>query len=204
MKLFRSRKDHEAFQQCLIDAMEKVPMRVLGYCVMPNHWHLVLWPKEDGDLAKFMMRLTIAHVRRWLIHRGEVGTGHVYQGRYKSFIVQDDAHLSTLCRYVDRNAVRAGLVNSCVDWLWSSAGQAGLPASRRIQLTELPIPRRKEWIKWVNQPQTIAEEQSLSRCIMENRPFGTLDWTEKIKKAYGWREPQKRGRPWPKGKHRTR
>jgi len=200
MTLFRGRRDYEAFGQCLLDAIEKVPMRVLGYCVMSNHWHLVLWPQRDGDLAKFMLRLTVSHVRRWLVHRGAVGTGHVYQGRYKSFVVQDDDHLATVCRYVERNPVRAGLVKTCLDWPWSSAGQAGLPVERRIELTDLPVPRRKDWVAWVDQPQTAAEEQALSRCIKEGRPYGSPGWIENMKKTHGWREPQKRGRPWPKGR----
>ena len=83
MKLFRGRQDHEAFQRCLLETVELVPMRVLGYCVMSNHWHLVLWPKADGDLARFMLRLTISHVRRWLIHRGDdiKGSGPNYDAR---------------------------------------------------------------------------------------------------------------------------
>jgi putative transposase len=65
-RLFRSRKDHEAFQRCLLQTLDAVPMRILGYCVMPTHWHLLLWPRKDGELARFMMRLTNMHVRRWL------------------------------------------------------------------------------------------------------------------------------------------
>ncbi len=197
MTLFRGRRDFEAFQQCLIEAVEKVPIRLLGYCVMSNHWHLVLWPREDGDLAKFMLRLTVSHVRRWLIHRDQVGTGHVYQGRYKSFVVQDDDHLATVCRYVDRNPVRAGLVKSCLDWPWGSVGQSRTSATKRIPLTDLPIPRPTDWVAWVDQPQTAAEEAALARCIKESRPYGGSDWVERIKSVNGWREPKKRGRPWP-------
>ena len=80
MALFRSRRDHEAFQRRLVKSLEAVPIRVLAYCVMSNHWHLVLWPESDGDLVRFMLRLTITHVRRWLINRGAAGTGQVYQG----------------------------------------------------------------------------------------------------------------------------
>jgi putative transposase len=202
MKLFRGRRDYEAFQRCLLQAVELVPMRVLGYCVMSNHWHLVLWPREDGDLARFMLRLTLSHARRWLIHRGEVGTGHVYQGRYKSFVVQDDDHLATLCRYVERNPLRANLVNSCVDWPWSSAGQSAISDQLRIPITKLPIPRRKDWVAWVDQPQTSAEEAALLRCLKESRPYGSDRWLEKIKRTHGWREPLKRGRPWPKRKEK--
>ncbi len=200
MTLFRGKRDHEAFQRCLLLAMNAVPMRVLAYCVMSNHWHLVLWPRRDGDLAKFMLRLTISHVRRWSIHRGEVGTGHVYQGRYKSFGVQEDDHLANLCRYVERNPVRAGLAASCVDWAWSSAGQAKLGPALSIPLEDLPIKRRSDWVQWVDRPQTAAEEAALLKCIRENRPYGSDEWLAKMKKDLGWREPLPRGRPWPKGK----
>jgi len=114
--LFRSRSDFEAFLRCLIATQQTTPMRLLAYCVMNNHWHLVLWPRNDGDLARFMLRLTTMHVRRWLINRHQVGTGHVYQGRYKSFAIQDDGHLATACRYVERNPVRVKAVKSSADW----------------------------------------------------------------------------------------
>ena len=87
-----------------------MPMRVLGYCVMPNHWHPMLWPAKDGELARFMMRLTNTHVRRWLTAPDPIGSGHLYQGRYKSFAMQDDDHLATVARYIERNARRANLV----------------------------------------------------------------------------------------------
>jgi putative transposase len=197
--LFRSGGDFEAFQRCLVQTLESTPMRILAYCVMSNHWHLVLWPARDGDLARFMLRLTIAHVRRWLIHRDEVGTGHVYQGRYKSFAISDDGHLATVCRYVERNPVRANAVKSCRDWPWSSAGQELLAPKLRISLTQLPIARRRDWVEWTDQPQTPAEEAAVARCIKENRPFGNEKWLERCKKELGWREPLSRGRPRRKG-----
>src|SRR6185437_14936319 len=151
--LFRSRRDFEAFQRCLVRTLDVAPMRVLAYCVMSNHWHLVLWPRNDGELAKFMLRLTITHARRWLIHRQQVGTGHLYQGRYKSFATQDGPHLSTVCRYVERNALRAGLVKSSGDWPWSSGGQAQLPAELQVVLEKHPAMSRADWRAWVDRPQ---------------------------------------------------
>ena len=193
--LFRSQRDFEAFQRCVVATRQTTPMRILAYCVMNNHWHLVLWPREDGDLAKFMMRLTITHVRRWLIHRHQVGTGHVYQGRYKSFVMHDDGHLSSVCRYVERNPVRAKAVRRARDWPWSSAGQDVLAAELQVQLTDLPTPRRKDWVQWVDRPQTPAEESALRRCLKESRPFGDEAWVKKIRDSLGWREPLKIGRP---------
>jgi len=195
MTLFRSPKDYEAFQRCLVATQQTTPMRILAYCVMNNHWHLVLWPEKDGDLSRFMMKLTITHVRRWLIHRNQVGAGHVYQGRYKSFAMQDDDHLATVCRYVERNPLRIKKVKRSREWPWSSAGQHLLPEALRVQLTALPIPRRKDWAKWVDQPQTPEEEADLLRCVNQNRPYGDPAWMKRIQKKLGWREPLKIGRP---------
>ena len=95
MRLFDKDGDYEAFERVIEETLALRPMRLCAYCLMPNHWHLVLWPRHDGELAAFMQRLTITHVRRWLEHRHRVGMGHIYQGRYKSFPVQSDVHYLT-------------------------------------------------------------------------------------------------------------
>ena len=98
MQLFEKAADYQAFEQVLQDTLDQSPMRICAYAVMPNHWHLLLWPECDGELAAFMQRLTITHVRRWQEHRGYAGLGHVYQGRYKSFPVESLSftHISLL------------------------------------------------------------------------------------------------------------
>ena len=95
-------------------------MRLLAYCVMPNHWHLVVWPHQDGALSRFMNWLTLTHTQRWHQHRHSVGEGHVYQGQFKSFPVETNEYFLVVCRYVERNAVRAGLVERAEQWRWSS------------------------------------------------------------------------------------
>ena len=122
MRIFDDAKDYEAFERILTEAVRRVKMRLLAYCVMPNHWHLVLWPRGDGDLSTFMGWLTLTHTQRWHAHRHSVGSGHVYQGRFKPFLVESDDHLWTMCRYVERNALRAGLCERAEQWRWSSAG----------------------------------------------------------------------------------
>jgi putative transposase len=119
-KVFRKEADFTAFLRILSLACERVPMRLLGWCLMHNHFHLVLWPYRDGDLPRWMQWVTTCHVRRY--HRHYKGSGHVWQGRYKSFPSQNDAHLLTVLRYVERNPVRAGLVARAEDWAYSSAG----------------------------------------------------------------------------------
>jgi putative transposase len=120
MRIFDKPKDYEAFENILTEAVERVKMRVLAYCVMPNHWHLVLWPREDGDLSTFVGWVTLTHTQRWHAHRHSVGSGHVYQGRFKSFLVESDEYLWAVCRYVERNALRAGLSRRAQEWRWSS------------------------------------------------------------------------------------
>ncbi len=104
MRLFLSDDDFEAFERIIAKTLETCPMRIVSYCLMPNHWHLVLWPQSDGDLGSFLQKLTITHVRNWQVHRRRVGYGHLYQGRYKSFPVENDEHFFQVVRYVERNA----------------------------------------------------------------------------------------------------
>jgi REP-associated tyrosine transposase len=118
--LFEGPDDYQRFEQVLHEAQARTGMRILAYCLMPNHWHLVLWPGADGTLSRFMTWLTLTHTQRWHAGRGSAGVGHLYQGRYKSFLVQADQHLLTVCRYVERNPRRAGLVRRAEAWRWGS------------------------------------------------------------------------------------
>ena len=103
-----------------MEAKKRLPMRVLAWCVMSNHWHLVLWPRGDGDLSEFMRWLTVTHTQRWHAAHHTSGTGPLYQGRFKSFPIQEDDHLLTVLRYVERNPLRANLVKRADEWRWSS------------------------------------------------------------------------------------
>lgn len=115
---------------------------------MPNHWHLVLWPQADGQLSEFMHWLTMTHAQRLHAHRRDGAGGHVYQGRFKSFPVQEDEHFLVLMRYVERNALRAGKVARAEDWQWSCLWrrQHGKAAAQKI-LTEWPVRRPARWAR---------------------------------------------------------
>ena len=95
--IFFKHGDYEAFLRVLVDAQEHVPgMRLLAYCLMPNHWHLVVWPTHDGELSDYLHWLTLTHTQRWHAHYQNVGVGHLYQGRFKSFPVEDNEHFLTV------------------------------------------------------------------------------------------------------------
>lgn len=167
-KIFEGSGDYLAFERILVEMTMRVPMRVLAWCLMPNHWHLVLWPKEDGHLSDFMRLVTLTHTQRWHAHRGSAGTGHLYQGRFKSFVVQDSTHFLTVCRYVEANALRAGLVRRAEDWRWSSLSRRHTGLDGGLACTEpWPVPRPSTWMEFVNEtppaPEVIAIRSSATR-----------------------------------------
>jgi len=166
MTVFHSGRDYAEFVKLLGAACERVPMRVIAYCLMPNHLHLVLWPKGDGDLGRWMQWLLTSHVRRH--HRRHGTDGHIWQGRYKSFPIQRDEHLLTVLRYVERNPQRAGLVARAQDWQWSSlSGSPGQPP-----LHAGPVPRGRHWLRWVNEHEPEQDLIALRRCAARGAPFG--------------------------------
>src|SRR5689334_22926653 len=82
--------DYEAFLRVLAEAQREHPVPLLCYCIMPNHWHLVLAPQRDGELSRFVGWLTRTHTQRWHADRHSAGSGPICQGRFKSFPVEDD------------------------------------------------------------------------------------------------------------------
>ena len=195
--LFEKAADYAAFLRVLAAAVVRAETRLLAYCVLPNHWHLVVWPRQDGELARFVGWLTLTHTQRWHAHYHTAGTGHLYQGRYKSFPVQEDEHLLTLCRYVERNPLRAGLVQRAEAWQWSSLWE-GEPeeGSVRPELSAWPVARPRGWREWVNAPLTAAEEEALRQCIQRGQPFGEPAWQAVTAQRLGLEATfQPRGRP---------
>jgi putative transposase len=177
MRLFEKDGDYEAFERIVEETRESRPMRICAYCLMPNHWHFVLWPEQDGELAAFLQRLTITHVRRWQEHRGQVGLGHVYQGRYKSFPVETDEYFYQVARYVERNALRADLVPSAEAWRWSSLWRrVHGSAEQRALLSRWPVPQPRNWKSLVNRPQHEGEVEAIRRCLRRGQPYGSPTW----------------------------
>jgi len=196
---FRKEGDYAAFEQVLRQAKEGQPIRLLAYCLMPNHWHLVLWPEQDGDLSEFLRWLTVTHTQRYRAHYRNAGAGPLYQGRFKSFPAQEDEHLLTLVRYVERNPLRAGLVRRAETWRWSSLWQRLHGGGGLVD--EGPVPLPGKWVAHVNRPETEAELAALQRSLVRGRPFGEASWVERTAKRLGLeatlRQP---GRPKQAGK----
>jgi putative transposase len=209
-RLFDDGGDYEAFLRTLGEALARPrlsprcctpddvpdgpaagPVRLLCFCLMPNHWHLVVWPRGDGDLSAVMFWLTMTHAQRWRHCRHTVGEGPLYQGRFKCFPVQAEGpwdggrYFRTVCRYGERNPLRAGLVGRAEDWPYSSLHarlNAGSAAARLVRLDAWPVEQPADaagWRAWadrVNEPQTAAEEAAVRECARRGRPFGDDGW----------------------------
>jgi putative transposase len=197
LPIFERDEDFAAFERILAEGCERYDMRILAYCLLSNHWHWVLWPKRDGDLSRFVGWVTLTHTQRWHAHRGSTGSGHVYQGRFKSFPIQDDDHFYVVCRYVERNALRAMLVEQAEQWQWSSLWRWKFgTAKEKKLLSTWPVARPRGWTTHVNAPQTEAELEAIRRCVRRGQPFGDERWTERMVKRLGLEMTMRpRGRP---------
>jgi putative transposase len=197
LAIFDSDDDYAAFERVLAQAVARHDMRLLAYCLMPNHFHLLLWPRQDGDLTHFMRWLTMTHTQRWHAHHRTAGTGHLYQGRFKSFPVQSDEHFLTVCRYVERNALRANLVDRAQDWRWGSlwARRAQADPDRPV-LALWPIDRPRDWTARVNRPFGPKEEAAVQRSIRRGQPLGSDSWQAQVAARLGLESTfRPRGRP---------
>jgi putative transposase len=218
-RLFRKQADYAAFVRVIDEVCRRLPVPILSYCLMPNHWHLALWPQADGQLSEFMRLITVTHTQRYHAHYHTAGTGPLYQGRFKSFPIQRDPHLLTVCRYVERNALRANMVKRAESWRWCSlwdrfggddggggddaeeadgSSDVGMPQppSWLLPMDDWPVPVRPDWLGWVNQPQHQVEQDALAQCIRRGTPFGDDRWQRRTAKRLGLASTLRpRGRP---------
>jgi putative transposase len=180
LRLFKKPEDFAAFDRILIEAHQRHPIRILDWCLMPNHWHFVVYPRKDGDVTAFFRWLTHTHAMRAITHRRVMGMGPLYQGRFKSLPVERDEHLETLLRYVDRNPLRAKLVKRAGQWRWSGqwARQHGDEAMRSL-LSPWPIDEPDDWDKWLAVVPEAAEVANVREHIRRSRPMGSPEWTAK-------------------------
>ena len=193
VELFSSEDEYAAFCRDVVQARARFDLRILAHCLMPNHWHVVAWPTSNRQLSEFIKVVCVRHALRWHGRRGTHGTGAVYQSRFRAFLVQPDAvHIGRVIRYVERNALRAGLVGRAESWPWGSlAGRlAGDPEGF---LTPAPVPLPADWAEFVNAPQSEAELARLRASVQGARPFGSAAWSESLTVTTS--PPRPRGRP---------
>ncbi len=202
--IFHKHEDYDAFVRVLAEGLTKYSVQLYSFTLMPNHWHLVLRPTQDGQMGKFLRWVTATHSLRYHAHYHTRGEGHIYQSRYKSFPVQDDTHFYVLCRYVERNPVRANLVVRAERWQYGSLYRWNQSVEPSPQvLSPWPLPRLPNWNRRVNESLSDKELNAIRTSVDRDRPFGDLEWTEEMAEKHGvWSTLRPAGRP-PKIKKTT-
>lgn len=197
LPLIEKPEDYAAFERVIGEAFQRERLPIYSYCVMPNHWHFVVRPKSKHQVTRFFRWLTNTHTMRWHAHHHTEGTGHLYQGRFKTFPIEEEDYLLTVLRYVERNALTAGLCQLAEQWQWSSLfrRQSNDKSSSKF-LAEWPIDRPGQWVRHVNEPQTERELASLRLSVKRGTPFGTSDWiTQSAARLQLTHTIRPRGRP---------
>ncbi|MFO0775329.1 MAG: transposase [Nitrospiraceae bacterium] len=199
LPLFETPYDYAMFETVLAEAVANTKLRIAAYALMPTHWHLLLWPREDGELSEILRWITVTHTQRWHAAHKTSGTGPVYQGRFKSFPVQTDTHFLTVARYIERNALRAKLVLRAEDWMWSSLSRRVRGASGTAPttwLSEWPVERPRDWIAVVNRAQSLSDLDDIRTSVQRGRPYGDEAWVRRMVKRFGMESTMRaRGRP---------
>jgi putative transposase len=176
VRIFCDPADYRAFENLLTDTLLRIPTRLLAYTIMPNHWHMVIWPRGE-ELPRFMHRLTLTHAKRWNKAHGCERTGPLYQNRYAAIPVETGIHLRRVLRYVERNALRARLVKSAEDWRWSSLWHR-VNGSQAVPLSEWPTVPEPDWIRFVNEPHEAGELEALRSALEHGWPIGETQWRQ--------------------------
>ena len=179
LPLFEKPEDYDAFERVMGEAFQREKLPIFAYCLMPNHWHFVVRPKNKHQVTRFFRWLTNTHTMRWHAHHHTEGTGHLYQGRFKAFPIEEDDHLLTVLRYVERNPLRANLCERAEQWRWSSTWRR--VNSQQVDtaldfLTAWPIDRPRQWLAHVNKPQSEQELEAIRHSVKRGTPYGSEDW----------------------------
>ena len=201
-RVFLAPDDYRTFLEALAKTQQRYPFRLYGYCLMANHFHLLLEPEPGVSISRVLQSLTVAHT--WHCHRRRGAVGHVWQGRFKSPVVQDDNHALVVLRYIEANPLRAGIVTDLAEYPWSSYGVHGLG---RDDILDRPLPaweglrrdaekRQAYWRKWVHTPLTEKELAGVRKSVQSGRPYGEASWAEARMAQLGLPpSPNPRGRP---------
>lgn len=193
MRVFNDAQDFSAFFDLLVIARRKAAIDLLAACVMPNHFHVVARSPGRADLGRWAHWLLTTHTHRH--HKRHKTVGRVWQGRYKAFPIEEDQHLLIVMRYVERNALRANLVERAQDWEWGSLAWRFGGGAAEV-LSESPVPLPVNWLEFVNQPQTEAELEAIRQSVNQQKPFGSGSWASVTDKGIVIeRKHERRGRP---------
>jgi putative transposase len=170
-RIFHRSEDYLDFLAALRQAGSRTGVRLHAFCLMPNHWHLVLWPDNGVDISAYVQIAMNTHICKLQARHGTSGTGHVYQGRHKNVAILTERHFYTAVRYVEANALAAALVQRAEEWSWSSLSEAEACSSL---IAPWPLPRPANWTELVNKVPSQACLKEMVRYARKARREKTL------------------------------
>ena len=192
MQVFNDKEDYDYFLSLLKTARKKYAVEIHAYCLMPNHFHLLLVPKVEKSLSRFMQWVMTSHVRYY--HKKNKTSGHIWQGRFKSFIVEQESYYITLIRYIEANSVRAKLVKRAEAWEYGSLYER--ITDQEKLLSEPYLPLEADWAVYVNEPIYLKELVKIRNSIARQAPLGETQWQMETAAEYGLLSTlNQRGRP---------
>ena len=183
--VFHAEGDYAAFLQAIADLKQRKAFELYGYCLMGNHIHLLICPRGD-TISRIVQSLLVSHTQRY--HRFHHSGGHVWQGRFKSPVVQDDDHLVAVLRYIEANPIRAKMVKGAGEYRWSSFGCHGAgrpdplltPVAPYEALGARPAVRQRRWVAYVHQTPDEVELAAIRRSNETGLPYGEQAWVERL------------------------
>src|SRR5215204_252219 len=181
--LFHKPVDFAAFLRIVAEVCERIPMRILAYCIMRNHFHVLVLPFHGDDLPRFMQLLMNVHIHRYLKHYPPSSPGHIYQGRYTNSLVESGRSLLAVARYIEANAFTARIVERAQDYPWSSASPEAADGGRPV-LAPWPVERPENWSTLLNLRTPASELTRIQRSASRGMPYGSLDWTRRMVKQF--------------------
>ncbi len=183
--IFKIDKDFQGVLKSLQETLELIPIDIFAFCVMSNHWHFIVKPKTNGDMGQFFGKFTQKATQRWHTKHGTVGSGHLFQGRFKSFLVEKDEYFLQLVKYVEANALRAKIVKKAEEWPWSSLSlKLKNPGLAQKLLAPWPIEVPKNYLTLVNLPVPKVQLDNIRTSIEKSRPFGSEFWVGRQANKY--------------------
>ncbi|HEY2839279.1 MAG TPA: transposase [Pirellulales bacterium] len=186
-RVFSKDADFAAFLTALGELKERRPFQLYGYCLLNNHFHLLV-RAADVPISRLMQSLLVSHTQRY--HKQHRSGGHVWQGRFKSPVVQNDEHLLTVLRYIEANPLRAGVVERAEDYRWSSFRAHGLGEPNELldrlttyeELSPQAATRRRKWSELVHRPFAEATLAAVRRSGETGLPYGDPKWIKRLAK----------------------
>jgi putative transposase len=184
--VFHKPADFQAFLTALAELKERKPFKLYGYCLLNNHFHLLVRPTGDATISRIMQSLLVSHTQRY--HRHYHSGGHVWQGRFKSPVIQNDEHLLAVLRYIEANPLRAGLVKRAEEYAWSSYRAHGLGEANELlaplvtyeELSPLAKVRQRKWAEMVHRPPAESQLNAIRRSSATGLPYGKEAWVRRL------------------------